>query len=75
MTNLTTTAHSERNKKGPKNMAVSEAVPLSPLNVCPLLTGMAIPQVTVRTVNNEAFDLNSAVRQQPSVLVFYRGGW
>src|SRR6266852_5987258 len=48
MTNLTTTAHSERNKKGPKNMAVSEAVPLSPLNVCPLLTGMAIPQVTVR---------------------------
>jgi hypothetical protein len=26
-------------------------------------------------VNNEAFDLSSAVRQQPSVLVFYRGGW
>src|SRR5258707_15302521 len=56
-------------------MAVSEAVPLSPLNVCPLLVGMAIPQVALRTVNNEAFDLNSAVQQQPSVLVFYRGGW
>jgi peroxiredoxin len=56
-------------------MAVSEAVPLSPLNVCPLLTGMAIPQVILRTVDNEAFDLNSAVRQQASVLVFYRGGW
>jgi hypothetical protein len=43
-------------------MAVSEAVPLSPLNVCPLLTGMAIPQVTLPTMNNEAFELNSAVR-------------
>jgi peroxiredoxin len=56
-------------------MAVSETVPSSPLNVCPLLTGIAVPQVTLQTVNNEAFDLNSAVRQQPSVLVFYRGGW
>ncbi len=53
----------------------SNAVPRSPLNVCPLLVGMAIPQVALRTVNNEAFDLNSAVQQQPSVLVFYRGGW
>ncbi len=34
-----------------------------------------MPQVTLRTMNNEAFELNSAVRQQPSVLVFYRGGW
>ncbi len=75
MTNLTPTATVNGDKKGPKNMAVTEAVPLSPLNVCPLLTGMAIPEVTLRSVNNEAFDLNSAVRQQPSVLVFYRGGW
>lgn len=44
-------------------MTVSEAVPLSALNVCPLLTGMAIPQVTLRTVNNDAFDLNNAVSQ------------
>jgi peroxiredoxin len=56
-------------------MAVAEAVPPSPLNVCPLLVGIAIPHLTLRTVNNEAFDLSSAVRQQPSVLVFYRGGW
>jgi len=34
-----------------------------------------MPQVPLRTVNNEALDLNNAVRQQPSVLVFYRGGW
>lgn len=65
----------KRKHQGATNMAGSEAVPLSPLNVCPLLTGMAIPQVTLRTVNNEAFDLNNAVRQQPSVLVFYRGVW
>jgi peroxiredoxin len=56
-------------------MTIPAAVPTSPLNVCPLLTGIAVPQVTLRTTNNEAFDLNGAVRQQPSVLVFYRGGW
>ncbi len=50
-------------------------MPVSPQDVCPVLTGTAIPQVTLRTVDDEAFDLNNAVRQQPSVLVFYRGGW
>ncbi len=56
-------------------MTMPAAVPLSPLDVCPLLTGTAIPQVTLRTVEDEVFDLNSAIKQQPSVLVFYRGGW
>lgn len=45
-------------------MTVSEPVPLSPLNVCLLLTRMAIPEVTLRTVNNDAFDLNNAVSQE-----------
>jgi hypothetical protein len=57
-------------------MATSAAVPLSPLDVCPLLTGVAIPpQVTLRTVTDEIFDLSSAVKQEPAALVFYRGGW
>ena len=56
-------------------MTIPAVVPLKPLDTCPLLTGTAIPQVTLRTVDGEAFDLNSAVRQQPCVLVFYRGGW
>ena len=56
-------------------MTAFSDVPISPQDVFSVLTGTAIPTVTLRTVDGEAFDLNSAVRQQPSVLVFYRGGW
>ena len=56
-------------------MTTPGAVPASPHEVCPLLAGTAIPTVILLTVNSEVFDLNNAVRQQPSVLVFYRGGW
>lgn len=54
-------------------MVATAAVPLTPVDACPLLTGTAIPQVTLRIVDGEAFDLNSAIRQQPCVLVSYRG--
>lgn len=56
-------------------MSASTAVPSSPQDVCPVLTGTTIPTVTLRTADDQSFDLNNAVRQQPSVLVFYRGGW
>jgi peroxiredoxin len=56
-------------------MTTSGAVPASPHEVCPLLTGTTIPAVTLRTADGAVFDLNNAVRQHPSVLVFYRGGW
>jgi peroxiredoxin len=56
-------------------MTASGSVPASPHEVCPLLTGSAIPTVTLRTADGEIFDLNNAVRQQSAVLVFYRGGW
>ena len=56
-------------------MTVSASVADSPEKVCPLLVGAAIPQVALQTVDGEPFDVNRAVSQRPSVLVFYRGGW
>jgi peroxiredoxin len=56
-------------------MTVDATVADSPAKVCPLLVGVAIPQVTLQTVDGEPFDLNRAVSERPSVLVFYRGGW
>ncbi len=56
-------------------MAASALVPSSPQNVCPILAGTIIPVVTLRTADDEAFDLNDAVKQHPSVIIFYRGGW
>lgn len=50
-------------------------VPPSPTAVCPILPGSPMPAAILRTGDEEIFNLNSAVSQQPSVLVFYRGGW
>lgn len=41
----------------------------------PLEKGASIPELTLRTVKGEAFDVNQAVASKPAVLIFYRGGW
>lgn len=42
----------------------------------PLPVGTKIPAAsTVMTMDGEPFDLNAAVTSQPTVLIFYRGGW
>ncbi len=53
----------------------SRGVPNSPQDVCPLLTGMAIPELTFTSADGGSFDLMTAVKEKPAVLVFYRGGW
>ena len=50
-------------------------VPNSPQDVCPLLTGMAIPELTFRSADGDSVDLMTAVKEKPAVLIFYRGGW
>ena len=40
-----------------------------------LKAGQTTPQVTLLTPESESFDLGAAVRSQPTVLIFYRGGW
>ena len=37
--------------------------------------GERVPAVTLRTPSGNAFDLQQAVADQPTVLIFYRGGW
>jgi peroxiredoxin len=41
----------------------------------PLLIGATIPTLKLRKSTGEAFDVNAALREQPGVLLFYRGGW
>ncbi|MBD3166148.1 redoxin domain-containing protein [bacterium] len=43
--------------------------------ICPILVGSNIPDLTLSTYRGTPFDLTSAVRSQPTVLVVYRGGW
>ncbi len=41
----------------------------------PLLIGAAVPDVTLRTTEGKVVALRDAVAKQPTVLIFYRGGW
>jgi hypothetical protein len=44
--------------------------------ICPLLPGEPPPAgLTALDVDGRTFDLSKALGEQPSVLIFFRGGW
>ena len=44
-------------------------------DVRPLLIGAEVPQLLLRAADGSEFDLNGAIAKQPTILIFYRGGW
>ncbi len=44
-------------------------------NSTPLKVGDSIPDVTLRTEEDKEVSLRKLVSEQPTVLIFYRGGW
>lgn len=50
-------------------------VPTSADAVNPLAKGSNLPSIHLTTPEGTTFDLNAFVKEQPVVLVFYRGGW
>lgn len=57
------------------NAQISTEIPTKPEDVSPLLIGENIPVIKVPDAMGKPFDLNSAIAQQPAILIFYRGGW
>ncbi len=43
--------------------------------VRPLVDGAVAPAITVHDINGKPFNLGAAFSRQPTVLIFYRGGW
>lgn len=43
--------------------------------ICPVLVGEPVPDVRVTTATGASVDLHAIVTQQPTLLIFYRGGW
>jgi hypothetical protein len=41
----------------------------------PLLVNATIPQLRLIDTTGQPFDVNAAVREHPTILLFYRGGW
>ena len=53
----------------------STALAASAMDLRPLMIGQPIPDVGLRTAEGKAFDLQAAAKNQPLVVIFYRGGW
>lgn len=49
--------------------------PMDATAISPLLIGEKIPMVHIPTAQGDVFDLNRHMMQQPTILIFYRGGW
>ncbi len=49
--------------------------PTSAEDIRPILIGAAVPKLTLTTMDGSPFDLNAAITEKPTVLIFYRGGW
>jgi len=64
-------------QEGSLHMSESQnKLPASEREVRPLLVGSAIPpDMRLRDIDGNAFDLNEAVAKMPTVLIFNRGGW
>jgi hypothetical protein len=50
-------------------------IPEDPQAIRPLLVNATIPQLTLTDTAGQPFDVNAAVRQRPTILLFFRGGW
>jgi peroxiredoxin len=50
-------------------------IPSKPEDISPLLIGENIPVIKLVDAMGKDFDLNSAIARQPTILIFYRGGW
>ncbi len=50
-------------------------VPDKPEDICPVLIGTKLPEIALKTADGSAFNLNAAIAKQPTVLIFFRGGW
>lgn len=55
--------------------AHNQELATNPKDICPLLIGNAVPAVNVQTIEGKTVRLTDEVRNKPTILIFYRGGW
>lgn len=44
-------------------------------SISPLLIGAEVPNKTLQTADGKSVDIRELIKQKPTVLIFYRGGW
>ncbi|WP_089897846.1 peroxiredoxin-like family protein [Chitinophaga arvensicola] len=55
--------------------ATTNTPPAMPEDISPLLIGEQIPAMVLPDKDGNLFNVNKAVMEKPTILVFYRGGW
>ena len=55
--------------------AFAQNVPDAPEKVAPILINSTIPDVSLKNIQGEDLALRELAAEQPSILIFYRGGW
>lgn len=53
----------------------SYVIPQKAEDISPLLNGEKIPIAMLTDASGKKFDLNKAISEKPTILIFYRGGW
>lgn len=73
--NVALMIHLYLRKRRGENMSEIGQVAGSPKEIHPLLLESKIPKLTLTTAKRHFFDLHAAIREKPTILVYYRGGW
>lgn len=55
--------------------AHAKGLPTKPEDIKPIMVGQSLPSIMLISADNKPFNLNEAIKQQPTLLIFYRGGW
>ncbi len=50
-------------------------IPQQPTDISPLLIGESLPEATLLNPNNQEIILKDIIKEKPTVIMFYRGGW
>ncbi len=56
-------------------VALANSIPSSAEDVRPIKLGQVIPPLTLKDIQGNDFNLNHALSEKPTVLIFYRGSW
>ena len=57
--------------------AVAQAanLPEAPEQICPLPISSTLPSIELKTLEGKPIDLNQQIKERPSILIYFRGGW
>ena len=55
--------------------AESQKVANAPDQICPILIGSTLPAISLQNLDGKSFDLNKAIAEKPTILIYFRGGW